>query len=469
MRDRLLCCIALLAWGAPLCAAPRPSPADGTDAVLAQHASPGGEYRLTYRVERDDKPAATVLLGIGAGYAYQDEGTAHVVHDYTLRRIYQVTPERRFTNDSLYAEVWVRGAELENRVRIAAALKAAGLDKKQDASGNSIAAMNDPFWQETELGLISPSLPRPKLERRQDHERTRWLRGDEEVVAVRYAAQVVPEAVRPGMKLWRQAERLHPQILEELTGDSRAPQELWVKSPRGPVFSHDHWTLLGAQWVEAAAFPLTPGLSASSTATTPAYPDVFATLVSAVAARSAPAAQATYAARVEDALARNASVEAYLWVVEMSLAGGEKLAACSATDPRPTCTLMRRLGPGLRADPRVALITSGHAPDLADRARLDDVPNAYVQRLLWATQPPGKGVTREQVEQDLLQALRTSPVANFTKDAGDFYARAWRPFEAWQVWDLGRRMAGHRDGDLLGAIDALEAQLEQQLPGYLHD
>jgi len=471
MLHRGIRCLALTAVLAGVAsAAPRSSPADGTDVVLGQHTASGAEYRLTYRLESDGKPTETVLLGVGAGYDYQDDSTGHTVRDYALGRVYRVTPDRRFINDSLYAQVWFRSVELENRVRLAGALKAAGIDKKTDASGNSVASMSDPFWQETALGLIHPTWPRPRLERRQDGDRTRWLIGADEVVAVRYASEPAPQAVRPGLKLlWRQVERMHPQILEELTAGTQVLQELWAKAPRGPAFVHSHWTLLHAEWIEAAGFPLPRALAAAPTVTTPAYPDVFATLAASVAAHAAPPAPSVYVARVEDAVRRNAVFEAYLWVVEMDLAGGERPAACGDSDPRPSCSLMRRIGPALKADPRTALMTAGHAPDLADRARVDDVPNAYVSRLLWATQPRGKGVTPEQPESDLLEALRASPVANFTKDTGDFYARSWRPFEAWQVWDLGRLMAGHHDGDLLGSIDSLETQLEQTLPGYFHD
>lgn len=62
----------------------------------------------------------------------------------------------------------------------------------------------------------------------------------------------------------------------------------------------------------------------------------------------------------------------------------------------------------------------------------------------------------------LLAALEASPVANFCKDTGDFYAASWQPFAAWQAWDFGRAMAGHRSGDLLSGVDALEANLASQ-------
>jgi hypothetical protein len=55
-------------------------------------------------------------------------------------------------------------------------------------------------------------------------------------------------------------------------------------------------------------------------------------------------------------------------------------------------------------------------------------------------------------------------LANFCKDAGDFYAGLWHPFAAWQVFDLGRFMANHQSGDLLGQVDKLEAAVETGMP-----
>jgi len=35
---------------------------------------------------------------------------------------------------------------------------------------------------------------------------------------------------------------------------------------------------------------------------------------------------------------------------------------------------------------------------------------------------------------------------------------------AWQAYDLGRQMAGHRGDDLLGSIDTLEGRLAADMP-----
>jgi len=444
----------------------RPAPTDGSDAVRAMHPATGGEYRVQYRLEREGAAAITLTLGLGADYDYEDGREGLVVRDYAGRRIYRVTAQHELINGSLYAQAWYRAAELDNRVRLAAALKSAGVSAAQVPDPAQAALVNDPYWNESELGLLHPKLPRPKLERGDDGGRASWRYAGEEVVAVRYAPERVPAAVRGGLRrLWPQIARMHPAIVDALVAEGRLPQELWVREVAHPqlALATTHWVRTGAEWIAAAPYPLTAGLPAVPPSSAGAFPAIWATLLDDVAERRVPPAQSVYAERAQAALGRNAAVEAYLWVIEMTLAQAVQ-GGCTADDTRAPCVLSRQIGPALKADPRVDIVSSAKAPDSAQRARFGDVPNAYMLRLLWATRPPARDVPAEVPEQDLLEALQASPVANFAKDAGDYYAARWRPYEAWAAWDLGRRMAGHRDGDLLSAIDHLEGDLEQNLP-----
>ena len=85
-------------------------------------------------------------------------------------------------------------------------------------------------------------------------------------------------------------------------------------------------------------------------------------------------------------------------------------------------------------------------------------------QFLWATRAEPNAAARDAGERDLLAALQASPVPNFCKEAGVFYASQWQPYVAWQLWDFGRLMAGHLQGDLLDAIDILEANLAASQP-----
>jgi hypothetical protein len=185
-----------------------------------------------------------------------------------------------------------------------------------------------------------------------------------------------------------------------------------------------------------------------------------------ISERRIPPIQVTYRLRVESALDRRAGLEAMLWLIEMNLARGPPVKQCSREDSADYCELWGQADHLAKADPRTLVAFTDRAPAAFDRHQFDALPNAYMLRYLWATLPPDPGVSRTASELDLLAALRASPVANFCKDIGVFYAAQGQPFAAWQTWDFGRLMAGHVPGDLLDSIDTLEAELAAREPSF---
>jgi len=459
-RRIAIAALALLAF--PSGAAPLISPAAGSDAVLAMRSGTQGELRLQYRVERENQPTEIVKIGLAKDYHYKNSAIGFWIHDYRLHRIFRVQPESGLINDSIYAEVWGRRAEVENRAAITNAMNKAGID-----ASKGFAAQN-PFWAETELGLVTPNFPRPDLHRVESKGAIRWSVGTDEVVAIRYRQEPVPEMVRGGLRRWWPSMvSIHPQIADELALGGRVPEELWVKQMvhGGKSFEIAHWSLLQAEWIEEAKYPLPPGLTAVPTESRGAFPQIFSTLSAIVIDHRQPPAEDVYRARAESAIAHSAGLEALVWTIEMQLAAGAK-QTCGAPSTIDSCALAARAGPLAKLDSRTAIAFAAHSPDAADRSQFDSLPNAYVLRLLWATRPAGKDVKRGDSEHDLLVALQTSPIANFCKDTGDFYAGSWNPFAAWQVWDLGRLMAGHRSGDLLDTVDVIEATVAQREPAF---
>lgn len=439
------------------------SPAAGSDEVLALHPQPAGELQLQYARDVAGQDPQTLSVGLSKDYDYIAEQQGLRLHDYPLRRVYSVDAANHFINNSLYAEVWFRVTELENRVQLRKAMQGAGLPMDKDPNSQ------DPFWMETELGVVSDKLPRPAVQRSELGGRTHWEEGGAEVVAVRYDAEPVPEAVRGGLRrFWATFAHLHPLIADDLTASGRVPQELWVTMQRpgkGPAVMH--WKLTRRQWRAQAHFPLPPHLIAQPAApawSKGAFQEIFALLSQEVTNHTAPPAQEVYAARVEAAIDRGAGLEALGTVLEMNLALGHVAPNCTSGDLRTYCSLLVRSGTLSKNDPRFAIAFARRSPDLSNRPQFDSLPNAYLLRLLWATRLAGKGVVPEATERDLLAALQASPVANFTKDTGDFYMGNWQPFAAWQVWDLGRLMAGHVPDDLLHGIDSLEDQLYVGVP-----
>jgi hypothetical protein len=309
--------------------------------------------------------------------------------------------------------------------------------------------------------VISPDVPRPELKQVTDNGRISWRLKDDEVAAVRYEKKEVPTAIRGNLRrFWPTFAQVHPDIADTLAASNRMPTELWVKEKS---FAKDagvgHWKLTQSKWEAAAAYPLPAHLGARPAIQAGAFPDIFATLSAETAEKRKPPTQETYISRTEAAINKDAGLEAMLWIIEMSLARGQPYGRCEPNDTSPYCALSVRAGPLAKKDPRTLVAFAANSPAESDRAQFDALPNAYLLRLLWATRPPGKGVKPTDGENGLLAALRASPVANFCKDTGDFYAAHWQPFVAWQAWDFGRLMAGHTPGDLLDSVDTVEANL----------
>ncbi|HWZ63604.1 MAG TPA: hypothetical protein VNX02_11320 [Steroidobacteraceae bacterium] len=404
----------------------------------------------------EGKSPEIVSVGISGSYHYIDAAEGLTLHDYKLRRVLQVRHHNTFVNDSLYAEVWFRAMELRNRLGIAQALTNAGITPLKSATDAT-----DAFWIESNLGALSPEAPQPNLQEASDNEFVRWLLGADEVARVRYDAAPMPDEVKGALRrFWPTFTQVHPQIAQALANSGRMPAELWLKQkPFGKEAVTAHWILLSRHWEKDAHYPLPPGLAAHPTIEAGAFPEIFATLSAAVSEKRATPTQDVYVQRTESALRRDSGLEALVWLLEMNLARGHPQGSCQPQDTTPYCLLMARAAPLSRADPRTAIAFTKRSPDEANRGAFTDLPNAYLLRLLWATRAPGDGVSRGEAEHDILMALNASPVANFCKDTGDFYAAAWQPFAAWQAWDLGRAMAGHTQGDLLDSIDTVEANL----------
>ena len=459
-----LAALAFAITASPGWAASPIAPSADSSALLKLRNAPEDELRFTFRKEADGEPTETISVGLARDYDYVDARGSRLIHDYRLRRVLTTLPDRRFIDNSLFAEVWFRTAELENRARFMRGVAQAGhIDPATSPTSF------DPFWIESEMGMVHPALPRPDLRRVEDGVGVKWLLKDEEIASARFKAEPIPDEVRPGLRrLWITLVRLHPEIVDGLSANGHLPEHLSVKlvSKDHKTFETWHWTLTSVAWVTSAQYPLAAGLEAAPAETNGVYPKIFATLAEDVAQGRKPPPEDVYIHRAEAAIARGAGLEAFLWIIEMQLAIGTPTPACAPNDAAAYCRLLAKVGPMANADSRTAVAFGKEAPDEADRHKFDDLPNAYLLGVLFATRPHQPGAIAADDERGLLAGLQKSPVANFCKDTGDFYIHQWNPFAAWQAWDFGRLMAGHRAGDLLDNVDALEAQMLQRAPMF---
>lgn len=436
---------------------PLSTPCLGTDAILGERNDCANELHIKYKKEAIGIPSETVSIRLGPDYHSIETSSGRTIYDYRLRRIFRISIDGVFTNDSLYAEVWYRLAELQNRSNIQKALSGTVVGRYTTSS------KRDLFWDESELGVVSSRADQQEFDLVQSGFRAVWRRNDEELAAVRYGLDTVQGKIRPGLlRLWLSLAQLHPQIAHDMATQGRMPVEFWFKSvSRDLLKSCDwHWTLIESKWHTDCKYPLEPGKNPKASTTSGCYPEIYSALSEAIYSKAKPPTEDVYVARIEAAIARGEGLEALLWTIEMKLACGTS-SHPSTSSNISLYTLATQLA---KSDPRTALAFDQASPSASARSAFADLPNANLLGALWATRPAGADITRADTERDLLTALATMPIANLCKDAGDFYLSNWCFAAAWQVWDFGRAMASHRAGDLLDSIDEFESRLIQDAP-----
>jgi hypothetical protein len=439
-------------------------PSAGSDQVLKLRAAPQGELRLTYRHEIDGRPAAAVSVGLASDYDVMDDGSSLTIHDYRLRRILIRRPDRRLVNTSLFADVWLRIAVLENQVR---AMRSEA--QAASASGAAPPGTLVPFWIESEMSMRHQALTPPNLRREANGATIVWRLDGQEVATVRFNGGAVPDEVRPGLRrLLATMMKLHPLIADDIAARGQMPEDISFKVllPGRPGVGSSHWSLMKTEWVTAARYPLPPGLKPVAADDQGAFPEIFSILADDVALGRRPPPASTYVTRVRTAEARHAGLEALVWTTEMVLAAGPVPPSCAPQDPNSVCALQREARPLAKDDPRTAVAFGPEAPNAADRHKLDDLPNAYLLDVLFVARPRPRGDDPAVDERALLAGIKRVPIADFSKDIGDFYLLQRRAAAAWQAWDLGRAMAGHRPGDLLDQVDNLESRLVLAQPSF---
>src|SRR5262249_8314973 len=122
-------------------------------------ADSAGMQILTYRRSQGPKEAETdVTIGIGRTAIFREQGRTRRVIDLVLGRIYDLRDDKRFVSYPIVADIVFRDTEMGNRVVLAKALAAAGIEQSK------IDPVGDPFWNATELHVTVPNEPAPAVE-----------------------------------------------------------------------------------------------------------------------------------------------------------------------------------------------------------------------------------------------------------------------------------------------------------------
>ena len=467
--------LAAVCWTGHAAIAEAPWPLKTPAELKALHGSTfTGAQILTYRHSVDPPQpgtAAETVIGIGKDFVFRQEGDTRVVVDLHLGRIYQGV-KGRYVSFPMAADIVAWESELANRVGLAKVMAGAGAP-----------VVFDPFWDAVELKVVMPGDPPPAIESRDDNGETVVTYNGEEALRWRPASQPLPAASAALLGhafLWLLP--VHPFLAQKLSFGGAAPGHLRVRRHvAGQSQTHDY-LLTQSRWCETC--DAVPG-DAQPVASNGDRGGVFEAklvpiMVAAVQGKFKSLSAEEYRRRIEAALDRGATVEAYLWWVEEALQVGPD--HCPPTNASETCRVHNRLKEqmGTSADvqtlERNMKVRSIEAANSTAALREKAGANAYlidmmsinslpptVFRFKTDDQEPLKSAQRQMAA--VLAAIPLVPIVY--GDIGKVYFAAVNPWRAWFVWEMGMANPGLSGApnlwDFVRAIDQRARQRHPEL------
>ncbi len=485
MRSLILFLLAAAMFAAPARADEAPAPIANPSLLPASILALRGpetdpaQLRLAFERTRDGRPEPPLEVWVGADYFALIDGARETIYDLRLRR--RLVIDRKagsMTNFSLYGDVIFRQIELTRRVELEKALR-------QDPEQTEVPESLDPFWIESEVGLVVPGAAPAKIER---HDRNdggaSFMYGDREVASFAAGSHKIPRRLRHSYGAFlRHALPLHPAIAAAIGDTDYVPAELdFVSEAKGERQK------IALRLVQADdtkdAFPLSAGLSlqllppGGDDANVTLLRQVLNPMIEALAGRAdgGPRSVAAYRQQIDDALQGGRRFEAALLLTELALQRGRGAVACdpegkdAAAGP---CHSKAEIDKVMSVDPRAvamfeAMGLQTRDPDKAlvmwrtiDRS---DVADPYVIDIFEARLLSVRG-EREEASWSFAAAFAGNPyITTLYRDLGDHFARGERTDLAWFCYDLGRALPNRVKPDPLSDLDALEQKLAEQYP-----
>jgi hypothetical protein len=438
------------------------------------------QLRLSFERTRDGDTVSPLKVWIGADYFALFEGTRETIYDLRLRRRFVVDQAAgSMTNFSLYGDVIFRQIELTRRIELEKALH-------QDPEQTNIPESLDPFWIESEVGLVIPGAPPDKIER---HDRgdgiAVFLYRGAEVAMFKAGSHEVPSALRHSFGAFlRHALPIHPAIAAAVSETGSVPAELDFISEAKGQMQAVAWRLDQAE-AKSDDFPLSGGLSlqllpaGGDDANVALLRQVLNSMIEALAGRAdqGPRPVAVYRAEIDSALKDNRRFEAALLLTELALQWGRGAAACDPDDKdaaaQGPCHSKAEIDKLMSADPRAvamfqAMGLQTRDPDKAlvmwRTIERSDVADRYVVDIFLARLLSVRG-EREEASWSFAAAFAGNAyIPTLYRDLGDHFARGERTDLAWFCYDLGRALPNRAEADALSNIDELERKLVEQFP-----
>ncbi|HEV8433173.1 MAG TPA: hypothetical protein VGR95_07160 [Thermoanaerobaculia bacterium] len=404
------------------------------------------------KIKGDDKPETRdVHLTLGARWFQWDDGNSRGVYDFGKRMAIFVDSEKHLLNEqSLYALLSGRLAELDNRLMIGKVLK---------AGGGTQAAMMPATIAEHQLAVRAQGSGRSGIERTTVTGERRYVWQKKELFA--YSTDLVPLPAG-GRDLYVQYVRYmigaHPEILADLQKLDGAPK--WVRHTDPAFGSVQRFEIVATKETPDASYAL-PAMEKTSLQN-PAAAAAAAVVVRSTA-QSRAEATASLITQANAAAEGGKPLEAILGYLEHNLATGGMLGDD-----------FKRHRDRLVADENVKVFLASLAPQNAEAAkaaiatltRLAPLagPKAYVLGIFRADSETNLG-NREAAVDLFTAALKENPfLTGVWKDLGDALDTGYDAADSWRCYEVARIIAPTHN--LLTDIARREAALAKEHPEF---
>jgi hypothetical protein len=435
-----------------------------------------GMQILTYRRTQDPKvegAAPQTVIGIGQDIIYREDGQIRRVVDLRLGRVYNLQGTRYF-NTPIAPEIVIRENELANRIGLSKAVAAAGIERDR------LDVMGEPYWRAVDLKVMPTDEPPPVVKTRHDGGETVFLYNDSEVVRWRPAdkALAAPQAANLArVLLW--FFKIHPSLIAQLVKDGTAPRHLTVHWRLADKPQSDDYQLVSSQWCAACeALPAKgePGLFIGGVLENEMAP----IMIAAAQGKFTAVSSEEYLHRIDAALDKGATLEAFLWFNERLLQYGVR--KCQPTESDDYCRVQNRLVAQIQWDADVRSFSQARSKASIESAnaiaglRSKVGPNAYYIDLSSANAIPPSAIWFKSVDVEPLKsadkrmasALAGMPmVPAVYRDIGNMYFNAMNVGRAWLAWEMGRAIPGRSmEPNMWARVDAMEATTRQRHPEF---
>jgi len=396
-----------------------------------------------------------LTVSLGHDYISVDSADSKRIWRFDTRRVITINKkEKRYVDDSLYADLAFRQAELNNRMMLGSIIQKAGI--RTDVMGSQTAL-------EELFGIDAPSVSLssivPKYDVITDGGTIKFNHKGHTRAEFKTDGDITDNDAKTGFRhfLCYQVQ-VHPEVRKAIVETGKFPDTMMFRTDNLPVSAYRQTLKLTSSAVtDTSGESIPEGLALESS-------KELGDLIHHAEDKSNKPDREDSVQFAHDALAAGNRLDAMLALMEVGLSSGDKLV-----------DEVKKLNEGADKDPQfqlfikaVSLSTDPHssqdAEKLFDQIDRTKLKKAYELDIYKANCVLADGKPAE-AGQLFIKALKANPyISGAWADLGDTYYSSFRMDLAWQCWDEARRLSPANP--IAAKVNELEDHLRSSYPDF---